>query len=495
MTGTAEILKIIELPDEAATAALAEDVASSLRSGDVVTLSGVLGAGKTTFARALIRALADDPALEVPSPTFTIVQTYAAGRLTVAHFDLYRISSPDELDEIGLSEAADDGAVLVEWPERAEGRLPAPGLEIAFAMAGEGRRVTVAASGPIGDRLVRSRAARALLDRNGWPKASRRYLQGDASTRTYERIRDGARAAVLMDWPPRGQLTSGDPRAAFRARDASAFVAVDAALRNVGLSAPEILAADIGLGLVLLEDFGSEGLVVGGAPIAERYRAVIDALAAIQERSRQTSLLLPDGALHRLPRLSGAALLAEVYIFADWYVPHAVGRPLADDARRELTAIWRALDERLTQTEQGWVLFDVQSPNLFWLSERSGIARVGFIDFQDAFWGPSAYDVASLCQDARVSISAELERELTSHYIARRRAMATDFDTDSFGVAFAISATLRNFKNMGAFARLASIGNQSYVKHLPRLRAYLARALLHPVLSPLAVWYERHLPP
>lgn len=494
MTSATELPQIIELPDEAATVAFAEDVASSLRSGDVVGLSGGLGAGKTTFARALIRTLADDAALEVPSPTFTIVQTYAAGRLTVAHFDLYRISSPDELDEVGLAEAAEDGAVLVEWPERAGDRLLSINLAITFVMAGDGRRATVAANGPIAERLARSRAARQLLNRNGWPGASRRHIQGDASTRTYERIAVGGRTAVLMDWPIGGQLTAGDPRAAFRARDARAFVAVDAALRHAGLSAPEVYAADLTLGLVVLEDFGSGGLVDGGGPVPERYRAAVEALAAIHNGARSMELPLPDGSKHGLPRLTGAASLAEVNIFADWYVPFATGRTPTDRVREELTAIWRALDERLTQTEQRWVLFDVQSPNLFWLPERSGIARVGFIDFQDAFWGPSAYDVASLCQDARVTISAELETELTARYSARR-ASAGDFDADSFSAAFAISAALRNFKNMGAFARLASVGNQSYIKHLPRLRAYLARALSHPVLSPLAVWYERHLPP
>src|SRR5262245_12447519 len=106
----------IDLPDEAATVALAEDVAARLQPGDLVALSGGLGAGKTTFARALVRAIADDPGLDVPSPTFTLVQTYAAGRLPVAHFDLYRLSGPDEIDEIGLDEALATGAVLVEWP-------------------------------------------------------------------------------------------------------------------------------------------------------------------------------------------------------------------------------------------------------------------------------------------------------------------------------------------------------------------------------------------
>ena len=120
---------ILSLPDEAATARLAEDVAAILGSGDVVALSGGLGAGKTTFARALIRAIADEPALEVPSPTFTLVQTYDAGRLAIGHFDLYRLGAADELAEIGLSEAVSEGAVLIEWPERGADRLPAERLD------------------------------------------------------------------------------------------------------------------------------------------------------------------------------------------------------------------------------------------------------------------------------------------------------------------------------------------------------------------------------
>ncbi|HMN86956.1 MAG TPA: tRNA (adenosine(37)-N6)-threonylcarbamoyltransferase complex ATPase subunit type 1 TsaE, partial [Bauldia sp.] len=102
----------IDLADETATIAFGEDVAMILRKGDVVALSGDLGAGKTTLARAIIRALAGDPRLEVPSPTFTLVQTYDLGRIGLAHLDLYRLSSPDELDELGLEEAIGAGAAL-----------------------------------------------------------------------------------------------------------------------------------------------------------------------------------------------------------------------------------------------------------------------------------------------------------------------------------------------------------------------------------------------
>ena len=109
----------IVLPDEDATQRFAVDVAAALKPGDLVTLSGDLGAGKTTLARAIIRALAADNAIEVPSPTFTLLQTYDLPRFPVVHADLYRVNTLAELAELGWEEASEGAAVLVEWPDRA----------------------------------------------------------------------------------------------------------------------------------------------------------------------------------------------------------------------------------------------------------------------------------------------------------------------------------------------------------------------------------------
>ncbi|MDR3448800.1 MAG: tRNA (adenosine(37)-N6)-threonylcarbamoyltransferase complex ATPase subunit type 1 TsaE [Alphaproteobacteria bacterium] len=122
----------IPLPDLAATRALAARIAPTLRKGDCVALSGELGAGKTEFARALLQALGVTG--DIPSPTFTLVQGYDAGGLSIFHFDLYRLKSPDELDELGWDDALADGLVVVEWPERAGNRLPAQRLELRFIM-------------------------------------------------------------------------------------------------------------------------------------------------------------------------------------------------------------------------------------------------------------------------------------------------------------------------------------------------------------------------
>jgi tRNA threonylcarbamoyladenosine biosynthesis protein TsaE len=124
------------LPDEAATQRLGERLASTLRPGDAVCLTGPLGAGKSTLARALVRALTS-PEEEVPSPTFTLVQFYEGPDFPVAHFDLYRLTDPDEAYEIGLEEALEDGAALIEWPQRLEGRLPANRLAIDIQPLGE----------------------------------------------------------------------------------------------------------------------------------------------------------------------------------------------------------------------------------------------------------------------------------------------------------------------------------------------------------------------
>lgn len=120
------------LDSAAATARMGAAVARALRKGEAVCLWGPLGAGKSTLARALVRAVTT-PDEDVPSPTFTLVQFYDAAGFPLAHFDLYRLSDPDEAYEIGLEEALEDGAAVIEWPERLEGRLPPDRLDIELA--------------------------------------------------------------------------------------------------------------------------------------------------------------------------------------------------------------------------------------------------------------------------------------------------------------------------------------------------------------------------
>jgi tRNA threonylcarbamoyladenosine biosynthesis protein TsaE len=131
----------MELADENATAELGARIARGLRAGDVVLLSGDLGAGKTALARSILRALGVDE--HVPSPTFTLMQTYDTPRLTVRHLDLFRVEDARELDELGLDEALDDGAVLVEWPERAAARWPDDAIRVDLTTTGEASRRAV----------------------------------------------------------------------------------------------------------------------------------------------------------------------------------------------------------------------------------------------------------------------------------------------------------------------------------------------------------------
>ncbi len=241
---------VLDLPGEAATIRLAGLLAPLLGTGDVVALSGPLGAGKTTFARALIRAVAGDDGLDVPSPTYTLVQIYPT-RPRISHFDLYRIADPDELVELGFDEAAETGIVLAEWPSQAPEVLRAANLHLTLAdTPGGGRQATIAALPEAAARIARPLALQAFLDAAGEGDAMRAPFPGDASARRYEVLtaRDG-RPLVLMDAP---DLVLGPPvrdgrayaEIARSARNTVPFVAMAEALRARGLVTPRIEAFD-----------------------------------------------------------------------------------------------------------------------------------------------------------------------------------------------------------------------------------------------------------
>ncbi len=491
----------LPLPDEAATERLAEDIAVALAPGDVVRLEGDLGAGKTTLARALLRALADDPELEVPSPTFTLVQTYAAGRLTVAHADLYRLTEPAEIDELGLEEARAAGVVLVEWPERGGDAFADADITLALDLGDrpESRTATLTAAGPAGERLARSLAIRDFLDAAGWTGVARRFLQGDASSRSYERVTaaDGRRG-VLMNAPARPDgppVRDGKPysRIAHLAEDVRPFVAMAVALADRGLSAPRIHAADLAHGLLLTEDLGHEVVAPGGAPDPERYGVAVDLLAAFHAEPPPQPVVLSDGTVYAPPPYDAGALAIEVELLLDWYLPHPAGAGAAasPETAAAFVSLWQGAFDRLETSEQHWAMRDYHSPNLMWLPDRAGIARIGLLDFQDALLGPTAYDLASLAQDARVTVSPDLEERLVERYVFGRRATDPGFDEERFRADYATLAAQRATKILGIFARLdRRDGKPHYLAHLPRVKDYLSRSLRHPVLSDLRLWYE-----
>jgi tRNA threonylcarbamoyladenosine biosynthesis protein TsaE len=141
----------LPLPDEAATERLGAALAARLRPRDVVALVGGLGAGKTTLARAILRAASGEPALIVPSPTFTLAEVYDTPRGTFWHFDLYRLEAPDQVFELGWEEARADGIALVEWAERLGPLLPSERLTITLSHEGGGRRATLEGEARLGE--------------------------------------------------------------------------------------------------------------------------------------------------------------------------------------------------------------------------------------------------------------------------------------------------------------------------------------------------------
>jgi len=280
------------------------------------------------------------------------------------------------------------------------------------------------------------------------------------------------------------------------AEDVKPFVAMARALRERGLSAPQIHAADLVEGLVLLEDLGTEGVVAGdpAAPIEERYAAAVDVLVELHRQLVLGVLPVAPGVEHRLPPYDIDAFLIEAELLLDWYIPHC-GAAVSAAARSEFTALWREALSPAFDTPPTWVLRDYHSPNLLWLGEREGLARVGLLDFQDALMGPAPYDLVSLLQDARVYVPDAMEIALLGRYVKARLDADTAFPTTAFVQLYVTLGAQRATKILGIFARLdRRDGKPQYLRHIPRLWRYLRRALIHPALNELKVWYDAHVP-
>ena len=316
----------------------------------------------------------------------------------------------------------------------------------------------------------------AFLEAAGWRGAVPTPLAADASFRSYYRVRRGRRSAVVMDAPPPHEAVGP-------------FAAVAAMLRDLGLSAPEVLAENRAEGFLLIEDFGDDTytrLLRGGADEPTLYALAIDTLVALQRAAAATGC--PD-----LPPYDIERLLGEAALLADWYMPSVLGAPASPALREEYLALWRAvLKEVAAPSRPTMVLRDFHVDNLMLLPSRAGVRGCGLLDFQDAVLGSPAYDLVSLLEDARRDVSPGLRKAMTERYLAAVPAP----DQASLHTSAAILAAQRNCKILGIFTRLwKRDGKPGYLVHIPRLWRLLEADLRHPALTGIERWIDRHLPP
>ncbi|SFC81574.1 aminoglycoside phosphotransferase family protein [Tropicimonas isoalkanivorans] len=319
--------------------------------------------------------------------------------------------------------------------------------------------------------MTRQAARDAFLRRAGWGGAEAAPLAGDASTRRYERLARGAETAILMDAPPD------------RGNDVEPFVRIAGHLTSFGLSAPRVLAEDRAEGFLLLEDLGDALLarLVAETPADETalYAAATDLLVALHRHPAP-----PD-----LPRPGPKDMAQAVDLALTWYAPGCGRETSAAEVERCVALVAQALAD-LPVEAPVVALRDFHAENLIWLPERSGPAKVGLLDFQDAFAGRRAYDLVSLLEDARRDVPPPVRAAMIDRYIA-----ASGCDADAFRLSADVVAAQRNLRILGVFARLAMhFGKPKYVDLIPRVWAHLQGDLAHPALAELAAFLADTLP-
>jgi len=310
----------------------------------------------------------------------------------------------------------------------------------------------------------------AFLARHGFGTARAVPLAQDASFRRYLRLLAGPRPAILMDARP--------------PEDIRPFVHLARHLATIGLSPPEIIAADPEQGLLLEEDLG-DGLfpsLLSSASAGTLFDAAVDVLLAMQRAPP------PPG----LPRW-GAAEMAGTALstLLDWWWPAAFDQPAPEPARQEIGA---ALETMLAPVMNGPCCFvhrDFFAGNLVWLPDREGLRRLGLLDFQNAAIGHPAYDLISLIQDERRDIPADISARVIRRYLAAR----PELDTGAFRAAMAACAAQRHLRVAGQWVRLARRdGRPHYLAYGPHTWRLLDAALAEPAAAPLADALDRWIP-
>ncbi len=480
----------LPLIDENATAELANSIARVLVCGDVLRLQGELGAGKSTFTRYLLKALGST-ATHMPSPTFTIAQTYSDTRLPVAHIDLYRLGDPSEIETLGLEEYLQHGISVVEWPQNG-GHYYSPQQEDADAPTevdkggfltinitindDDTRTATLEADQTWAKRLAmmfpelrRAQSDQARMDwlnNNGYSvQQPPSCVAADASFRSYWRFEHEGTSKILMDAPP--PLENVTP-----------FANMAEYLLNNGFTLAQVESIDHQQSYLVESDLGDGTLfdkIIAAEDCNQWYSCAVDILTQLYQTHQQN----PNP---QLTAYTAADLWAEVARFVDWCLPFQQGSAVEPTTREQWHDTFQPLFDELMTFPQTTMIWDYHAANLMpQTATPEGTHSLALLDFQDARHGPLPYDLSMLLEDARLDMAPQLKQELLQKF-----SDAVGIDAEKFERGFVIASLIRTLKIIGCFERLDRRDNKpKYRDFLPRCWNYVAEHLKHPVTEPV----------
>jgi aminoglycoside/choline kinase family phosphotransferase len=348
-----------------------------------------------------------------------------------------------------------------------------------------------------------------FLAANQLGSARRERLQGDASTRLYERLfPENGPTLIFMDQPPAVETQPCPPQADASQRQAmgynalarlaagrvDAFVACAGWLRSLGLSAPEVMAADFGSGLAVLEDLGDDlyaRLIDSGADERPLYEAAIDTLVRLHAET-PPDLLCGQGARWPLLAYDDLALQTAGAMFLEWWPKFAQIPAFSPSAMEDWEGFWAPIRARGEARANVFCHRDYHAENLVWLPNRSGPARIGLLDFQDALRAHPVWDLSMLLHDGRRDVSAELEALCLARYLAAR----PEVDREDFLADYHALGALNVLRILFIFARqVVYFERPKYRALTPRMWIYLERCLsASPELKPLRAWLDVNVP-
>jgi tRNA threonylcarbamoyl adenosine modification protein YjeE len=484
-----EIVTIF-VKNEAETKNLASALARYAVAGDFIRLEGTLGLGKTTFARAFIRALSGEADLAVPSPTFNLMQTYDETRLPVVHVDAYRMVDASELDMLDLSTYYENGVTLMEWCGNVEQALPVytpPERHIMESEIGdfltveladvEGqpdqRKITLKAHGTWCQRfgllttgVMREQTGAGrdnFLKENGFEDVKLETTSPDCSFRTYYRFQADDQNYIVMDAPP-------------PIEDVVPFINMAGFYESIGLRVPHIFAQDAKQAYLLLEDLGKHVLsdVCKDKSLQEKWLNVaVDVLIHTANEKKPN-----------IWGYSAESMWQEAKRFTDWYLPYVTGQATHTADREAFKNAWFTAFESVKNLPQTTCHWDYHVDNLMCLDPQgeATLNNLALIDFQDARVGPVSMDMACLLED-RFPAGESLKQKLIHTFLD---GLEQKVSYQDFMAGYNLCLAHRFFKITGLLVRLQERDQRGNVMaRMDQVWQTLNQALSHEACAPI----------